>query len=141
MAHSDPSSVLVVDDEKLIRWSLRERLEQAGYRVSVAGSGREALESLHEDVVVVVLDLRLPDADGLELCDVVRQRCPQCRVILMTAEWTPELVELARAHGAFEILPKPFELDDVARAVERAGVKPRHAARAFSHTPRDFEGN
>ena len=141
MTHPDPSSVLVVDDEKLIRWSLRERLEQAGYRVFVAGSGREALECLEEDVVVVVLDRRLPDVDGLELCDLVLQRRPQCRVILMTAEWSPELVELARAHGAFEVLPKPFDLDDVARAMERAGVKPRHAVRAFIHTSRSFKGD
>ena len=141
MAHTDPGSVLVVDDEKLIRWSLRERLEQAGYRVAVAGTGRETLERLEEDVLVVVLDLRLPDIDGLELCDVIRQRCPRCRVILMTAEWTPELVELARSHGACEVLQKPFELDDVARAVEHAGVNPRHAARVFSPTSRSFKGN
>jgi DNA-binding NtrC family response regulator len=139
MLHTEPSSVLVVDDEKLIRWSLRERLEQAGYRVSVAGSGRETLERLDEQVAVVLLDLRLPDTDGLELCDRIRQLAPQCRVILMTAEWTPELVQLARGHGAFEVLQKPFNLDDMTLAVDRAGVKPHGSVRVFPHLAR--QGN
>ena len=115
-----PSSVLVVDDEKLIRWSLRERLEQAGYRVVVAGSGRETLELLDDQVGIVLLDVRLPDMDGLELCDWIRAQQPRCRVILMTAQWTPDLVDQAIGHGAFDVLQKPFTLDDMARAVETA---------------------
>ena len=114
------NSVLVVDDEKLIRWSLRERLEQAGYRVVVAGSGRETLEQLDDHVAIVLLDVRLPDIDGLELCDRIRLRRPHCRVIVMTAEWTPELVHRALVHGAFDVLQKPFNLDDMARAVATA---------------------
>jgi len=141
MPHIEPSSVLVVDDEKLIRWSLRERLEQAGYRVAVAGSGRETLECIDDDVALVLLDLRLPDADGLELCDRIRLRWPHCRVILMTAEWTPELVQAARGHGAFEVLQKPFNLDDMALAVVRAGVKPHPAVRVFPHMTRRGNGN
>lgn len=115
-----PSSVLVVDDEKLIRWSLRERLEQAGYKVIVAGSGRETLERLDDHVAIVLLDVRLPDVDGLDLCDRIRLQSPHCRVIVMTAEWTPELVRRARVHGAFEVLQKPFNLDDMARVVATA---------------------
>jgi len=115
-----PTSVLVVDDEKLIRWSLRERLEQAGYQVVVAGSGQETLELLDDRVAIVLLDVRLPDVDGLELCDRIRLRQPRCRVILMTAEWTPELVDQAIGHGAYDVLQKPFNLDDMARAVATA---------------------
>ena len=118
----NPDSVMVVDDEKLIRWSLRERLEQAGYRVVVAGSGRETLERLDDRVAIVLLDVRLPDVDGLELCDRIRLRRPECRVIVMTAEWTPDLVQRAMGHGAFDVIQKPFNLDDMARAVATAMV-------------------
>jgi CheY-like chemotaxis protein len=70
MEHStvSPISILVVDDEKLIRWSLRERLEQAGYRVVVAGSAEQTLENLNDRVSLALLDVKLPDMGGIELC-------------------------------------------------------------------------
>jgi len=57
--------------------------------VIVAGSGRETLERLDDHVAIVLLDVRLPDVDGLDLCDRIRLQSPHCRVIVMTAEWTP----------------------------------------------------
>lgn len=115
-----PASILVVDDEKLIRWSLRERLEQAGYRVVVASSGQQTLENLNDGVSIALLDVKLPDIGGLELCHEIRRRCPHCRIIMMTAQWTPELASEALENGAFQVLAKPFNLDEMTKLVETA---------------------
>jgi len=122
MEHStvSPISILVVDDEKLIRWSLRERLEQAGYQVVVAESAEQTLENLDDRVSLALLDVKLPDMGGIELCHEIRHRCPRCRVIMMTAQWSPELADEAVKNGAVVVLQKPFDLDDMARVVETA---------------------
>jgi DNA-binding NtrC family response regulator len=112
-----PISILVVDDEKLIRWSLRERLEQAGYQVVVAESAEQTLQNLNERVSLALLDVKLPDMGGIELLHEIRHRCPQCRVIMMTAQWSPELADEAARNGAVDVLRKPFDLDDMARVV------------------------
>ena len=77
-------TVLIVDDEPLIRWAVREGLKGAGYAVVEAGSAREALARLEEasaSVAVALLDLRLPDSDDLTLRRRVRHVAPACREI------------------------------------------------------------
>lgn len=115
-------TILVVDDEPLIRWAVREGLEGEGYRVLEAGTAREALASLdHGSVVdVALLDIRLPDSDDLSLLRQVRQQAPNCRVIVMTAHGTPELLEQALAEGAFGTLSKPFDMTGVVNLVRAA---------------------
>jgi len=107
-------TVLIVDDEPLIRWAVREVLEDAGYSTLEAGSAREALNHLqngHKDgVSVALLDLRLPDSDDLTLLRRVRDLVPQCQVIMMTAHGTPELMAQAMTAGAFSTISKPFDL-------------------------------
>jgi DNA-binding NtrC family response regulator len=117
---AQPISILVVDDEKLIRWSLRQHLENAGYQVVDADSGQKTLKCLNDRVSLVLLDLRLPDVDGLELCDAILKRCPGCRVVMMTAQWTPELVNEALAHGVIDVLQKPFDLERMTDVVQTA---------------------
>jgi DNA-binding NtrC family response regulator len=114
------STVLVVDDEQLIRWSLRKHLERAGYRVADAECGGQALERLDEDTDLVLLDLRLPDSDDLSLLQEIKHRCPRCQVILMTAYGSPELAREALDHGACRVVDKPFDLDEMSRAVGEA---------------------
>lgn len=114
------ASILVVDDEKLIRWSLGERLRQAGHRVLFAESSSETLKALDDGVALVVLDLKLPDNEGLELFRAIRLRYPNCRVIMMTAECTPEIADEALRGGAYRVMQKPFRLDEMADLVETA---------------------
>jgi two-component system response regulator PilR (NtrC family) len=120
---SPPARVLVVDDEGLIRWSLNERLSSAGYEVLEAGDAASTLSYFREGappIDLVVLDLKLPDADGVDLLKRIKRVCPDCRVILMTAFGTPDKLLDARNAGAYDVVPKPFNLDKMLQTVERA---------------------
>lgn len=122
------TSILVVDDEALIRWSVTETLEAAGHHVFEAGSAREALDSLGSAVsrhAVVLLDLKLPDSSDLGLLRRIREAAPESRVILMTAYGTPEVLEEALRLGAFGILAKPFDLHTMLRMVNDAASPPQ----------------
>ena len=114
------ASVLIVDDEPLIRWSIAESLEAAGLAVVEAGSARDALAFFAQGrapVGTVLLDLKLPDSSDLGLLRTIRQLAPECRVILMTAHGTPDVMEDARRAGAYAALSKPFDMDTVVTLV------------------------
>ncbi len=106
------SVILIVDDEALIRWSIAETLEHAGYEVVEAGSACEALEQFDSsrDIALAILDLKLPDSHDLGLLRQIRKLAPNCRLILMTAFGTPDVFDDARRSGAFEVLTKPFDM-------------------------------
>ena len=114
--------ILVVDDESLIRWSLAETLEAEGFTVLEAGSAREALACLdqHNDIGVVLLDLKLPDSTDLSLLHRLRLLAPASRVILMTAHGTNDILEDAIRAGAFRAIGKPFDMDDMIAMVRDA---------------------
>ena len=117
--------VLVVDDEPLIRWSLTETLNDCGYQVAEAGDARSARAAICEGgrhFDVVVLDYRLPDSEDLSLLECIRKNAPNTQVILMTAFGSPEVVRGALELGAFRVVPKPFEMHDLANLVASAGA-------------------
>lgn len=118
------ASVLIVDDESLIRWSIAESLAAEGFRVLEAASAREAVACLdqRDDIGVVVLDLKLPDSNGLGLLRLLRQRAPNWRIILMTAHGTSELLDEAINAGAFRAVGKPFDLTDMVGMVREAAA-------------------
>ena len=123
MKYSAMAAVLIVDDENLIRWFVAEGLEGAGYRVLEAATAREALDQLQSGpapVSVVVLDLKLPDSSDLGLLRRIREIAPDCRVILMTAHGTPDVLEEAVRAGAFGVLGKPFDITRVVGLVHDA---------------------
>jgi two-component system, NtrC family, response regulator AtoC len=120
--------VLVVDDEPLVRWSVAETLGARGYDVVEASDGASATRVFRDDrraADVVFLDYRLPDSNDLTLLAILRRLAPQAAVILMTAYWTPELAERARKLGAFTVLAKPFEMNELAPLVVHALVASR----------------
>ena len=114
------ATVLIVDDEELVRWSLRERLRKDGYTVLESGTVASAMEKLTPAVDLVLLDQRLPDGDGLTLLQQIKESSPDTLVILMTAFSTVENAVAAMKHGAYHYLNKPFNLDDVSVVVEKA---------------------
>jgi DNA-binding NtrC family response regulator len=123
MAKKSTPTVLVVDDEALIRWSLVEMLGERGYEVTEAGDGRMALAAIEkapEPFDVVLLDYRLPDSADLRLLEAVRRMAPSSQVIMITAHNSPELAQGAAALGAYRVISKPFEVDSLAALVGQA---------------------
>ena len=121
MAQKSPRSVLVVDDEALIRWSLGETLSDHGFEVKQAASAAAALQVVNgagRPFDVIFLDFRLPDSSDLRLLEQLRRLQPEGRIILMTAFGTPEMVQGALDLGAFRVLNKPFELGEIAGLVD-----------------------
>ena len=120
---SAPLRILVVDDESLIRWSLAETLSDRGHLVSEAGDGETALRTLTDGdgpFDVVLLDYHLPDSHDLALLSQIRQLAPDAAVIMMTAFATPEMSDAALRIGAYRVVPKPFEVHDMADLVLEA---------------------
>jgi DNA-binding NtrC family response regulator len=123
MKNSPPLRILVVDDEPLIRWSLAETLAESGHSVCEAADGTSAVCSLtgaERPFDVVLLDYRLPDSNDLSLLSTIRSVAPGTAVIMMTAYGTPEVTSGALKLGAFRVVPKPFEVHDIARLVVQA---------------------
>lgn len=116
-------TVLVVDDEPLIRWSLSEGLTEAGYAVRLAANGAEAravLGGAAGTPMVLLLDLRLPDVADLSLLREVRTRWPKVRVVMMTAHGSAEDAERARDLGALKFVDKPFDVSEMVKIIDEA---------------------
>jgi DNA-binding NtrC family response regulator len=118
MTQNSPLRVLVVDDELLVRWAIAETLKEHGHTVVEAASGAGALRELHASSPGV--DYRLPDTHSLSLLAQIRGIAPRTPVILMTAFGTPELTAGALQLGAYDVLDKPFDMNQLEGVVARA---------------------
>ena len=115
-------TVLVVDDELLIRKSLAKVLRARGYAVELASTGAEGLERVGElRPQVMILDMRLPDTDGLSVLRQARQLDPLLQVIVITAYGDVTSAVEAMKLGACDFLRKPYEMEDIVLAVQAAG--------------------
>jgi two-component system response regulator AtoC len=113
-------TVLVVDDEQLIRSLVTDRLTQEGYRVIEAETAAEALSRSGDGVDLVLLDYKLPDGDGLSILKQIKARHPDTLVILLTAYSNVATAVEAMKHGAYHFANKPVNLDEIALLVEKA---------------------
>ncbi|HEY3044982.1 MAG TPA: response regulator [Vicinamibacterales bacterium] len=120
--------VLVVEDERLIRWSIAETLGHAGHVVMEADDGASAIRALTNPaapVDAVVLDYRLPDSNDLALLADIRRLSPRSAVILMTAHGTPEVTRGALDLGVYQVINKPFEMHDLQSLLLKACARHR----------------
>jgi DNA-binding NtrC family response regulator len=107
-----PASVLVVDDEPKLRILLENFLQLHGLRTMTAGSGREALEALKTfDATIVLLDIKMPDMNGVEALKHIKALKPHTTVLMVTGVEEEEIMQEALALGAYDYLVKPFDLD------------------------------
>ena len=135
------ATILVVDDEALIRWSLSERLKSEDYNVLEADTGRAALERMTEGVELVLLDYRLPDIDGITLLRSMKEFDPDILVVLLTAYASVETAVEAMKLGAYHFANKPFNLYEIVAIVERAleTTRLRREVRQYRTAVTDWE--
>ena len=114
-------SVLIVDDDSSMRYSLNRMLERQGLLVSSAKNGTEALAQFFgENPDLVIMDIKMPGQSGLDVLKQIKERDPKALVILMTAFGTTETAIEAMKFGAFDYILKPFDIPEMRGLVERA---------------------
>ena len=125
---SQAAHIMVVDDEAVARISMAEILRLEGHQVSTAASGEEALSLLgkSEPFDLIVLDLKMPGMDGLEVTKMVRERSPDTVIILLTAFATLETAIEAIRRGAHDYLLKPCPVPEVLESVRKGLAKRQH---------------
>ena len=113
-------SLLVVDDEADIRTLLDDILKDEGYAVRSASTGAEAIEEITKDLPdLVMMDIKLPDQDGIGVLRQLKREHPELEVIVMTAFGGSSTAIKAMEHGAYDYVTKPFDIDDLLATLKR----------------------
>jgi DNA-binding NtrC family response regulator len=116
--------ILIVDDEPIVRESIRDWLKDAGYEVYTAESGEEALALIEkQDFGIIVIDVRLPGKTGIKVLSEVKQQKPQIKSIVITAYPSAELAAEAMKLGAVDYLIKPVNPDDLEHLIGETLIK------------------
>ncbi len=128
--------VWIVDDDKSIRWVIEKALEKASVETQSFSNAQSLLEALkYTQPNVLISDIRMPGMSGLELLDRVQLNHPDLPVIIMTAHSDLDSAVSAFHGGAFEYLPKPFDINEVVEVVQRASLQNNKAAAEESAEP------
>ena len=119
--------IWIIDDDQSMRWVLDKTLSNNGYQVSAFESGSVALETFKradpdDRPALIITDVRMPGINGFELLKQIKHISPQTPIIVMTAYTDLDTTVQAFHEGAFEYLPKPFDIDDALQLVARACV-------------------
>ncbi len=121
MAMSSNSSVWILDDDRSIRWVLEKSLSKNGLDTTSFEKGEDLLSRLsYESPDAIISDIRMPGIDGLELLSTIQEQYPELPVIIMTAHSDLESAVASYSRGAFEYLPKPFDVNEAVAMTQRA---------------------
>src|SRR5579859_6637173 len=113
--------ILIIDDERLVRWSLRQKCEEWGYQVVEAAAGEPGLRLAQlESPDLVLLDVRLPDLNGLQVLEQLKKNGDARAVIMITADPQLDDVKAALKMGAYDFVGKPLDFDELSVAVKNA---------------------
>jgi len=115
------AKILVIDDEKLIRWSLEKGLKQIGFQVETASTGEEGLQKFESFLPdAIILDNKLPGIQGLDVLNELKTRDPRVIVLFMTAFGTIETAVDAMKRGAYDYINKPFVFEEIKQLLDKA---------------------
>jgi DNA-binding NtrC family response regulator len=118
---SDKRKILIVDDDEVVRLSYLRSLQGTSCSVEAAGSGEEALQTLEQSPVdVVLLDMRMPGQDGLSVLRTIKQKWPESEVVIITGYPTVDSAKEAVRLGAYDYLAKPIGPQDVINVTDSA---------------------
>ncbi|MDO5073713.1 MAG: sigma 54-interacting transcriptional regulator [Neisseria animaloris] len=112
--------ILIADDEENVRKLLSIVLEESGHQIELAKGGKEAVDKFDETIDLVLLDIRMPEMDGLQVLQHLKNARPDVPVILMTAYAGVDTAVTALKSGAFDYIIKPFDLDEIQALVAKA---------------------
>lgn len=113
--------ILVIDDEKLLRWSMQQNLSKEGYTVITAEKGMEGLERfIEEEPDIVLLDIHLPDISGINVLESIKKENPTAIVIMVTAFGDIQTAVKTIKFGAYDFVEKPFNLEKLKILIEKA---------------------
>jgi DNA-binding NtrC family response regulator len=127
----DKANILIVDDEEVVRHSHLRSLAGTGCNTRVAENGKTALDVMEQNAIdVVLLDLRMPDIDGMDILKTIKQRWPDSEVVVITGYPSIESAKQAVRLGAFDYLAKPVGPEEVVKAANDAIVQKRWSIRS-----------
>ncbi|MEJ2659496.1 MAG: response regulator [Desulfobacteraceae bacterium] len=119
--HQDAANILVMEDETTVAKGLEMVLSEAGYQVALAATGHTALDTMFEKQFdLLVADLRLPDMDGLDVIERVKDKWPGTEVVVITGYSSVDSAVRSMKLGAHDYLPKPFSEDQIKESVRSA---------------------
>ena len=128
---NDRASILIVDDEEVVRLSHLRSLVGTNCDAQVADGGNEALRVMEQHPFdVILLDLRMPDLDGMDVLKIIKDRWPDSEVVVITGYPTIESAKEAVRLGAYDYLAKPVGPDDIVKAANDAIIQKRWALRS-----------
>ena len=118
---TEMNEVWVIDDDRSIRWVLEKALTKAGMQVTTFSNANGVMEALERgQPEAIISDVRMPGMDGFALLERIKQRHPELPVVIMTAHSDLDSAVSAYHSGAFEYLPKPFDIEEAVDQVQRA---------------------
>jgi len=113
--------ILIIDDQQLLQWSIKQKLDKWGYDTEVASTGQEGLNKINDHSFdLVLLDIKLPDANGIDILQTLKNNEPDMPVIIITAHGAYEDAIAAVRYKAFDFVPKPINFDHLELSINNA---------------------